>query len=472
VSAPTVVILAAGQGTRMKSSLPKVLHPICGRPMVAWPIDAAQGAGAGTVVVVDGPQNALNGHLPDGVALAIQQDPKGTGDAVKSAAEHIAPDSVVIILAGDVPLITPAAIRSLADAHAASGAAATMATIVLDDPTGYGRVVRAGDGTVERVVETKEPGDATPDELDIREVNSGVYAFDGAALLAALDKVTPDNAQGEYYLPDVLPIMRADGLTVAAHTLDDPELLLGVNDRVALAAVQAAAQRRIHERLMAAGVTIVDPASTTIDATVEIGPDTTIEPSSHLRGATTIGSNCVVGPLTTLIDTKLGDGVKVPHSYLVEAEAQDGVTIGPFAYLRPGALLREKSKVGTFVEVKNSDIGAGAKVPHLSYIGDADVGEGTNLGASTITANYDGRQKHRTKIGKNVKGGVDTSYVAPVEVGDGAWTAAGSVITDDIPPGALGVARERQKNIEDWEQRTAAEGDPKPGSSGGTEVPE
>jgi bifunctional UDP-N-acetylglucosamine pyrophosphorylase/glucosamine-1-phosphate N-acetyltransferase len=346
-----------------------------------------------------------------------------------------------------------------------------MATIVLDDPTGYGRVVRAGDGSVERVVETKEPGDATPDELDIQEVNSGVYAFDGSALLEALDKVTPDNAQGEYYLPDVLPIMRADGLTVAAHTLADAEILLGVNDRVALAAVQAAAQRRIHERHMAAGVTIVDPASTTIDATVEIGPDTTIEPSSHLRGATTIGSNCVVGPLTTLIDTTLGDGVKVPHSYLVEAEAEDGVSIGPFAYLRPGAHLREQSKVGTFVEVKNSDIGPGAKVPHLSYIGDADVGEGTNLGASTITANYDGHQKHRTKIGKNVKGAVHTSYVAPVEVGDGAWTAAGSVITDDIPPGALGVARERQKNIEDWEKRTAAPDDPKPGSSRDTEVP-
>jgi len=302
---------------------------------------------------------------------------------------------------------------------------------------------------VERVVETKVEGDATVEQLAIREVNAGVYAFDGSALKAALERLTPDNAQGELYLPSTLELLDR----VAAHRVDDPTLLLGINDRADLARVRALAQARIHRAHMRAGVTIVDPASTLIDVTVEVGADTVIEPSCFLRGQTTIGGGCAVGPLTTLIDTSLGDEVRVLHSYLVECEVRAGGTVGPFAYLRPGTLMRERSKAGTFVEIKNSDIGEGTKVPHLSYIGDADVGPNTNLGAATITSNYDGFHKHRTTIGADVRTSVDTTLVAPVTVGDGAFTGANSAITEDVPPGALGIARPRQTNIEGYVER-------------------
>jgi bifunctional UDP-N-acetylglucosamine pyrophosphorylase/glucosamine-1-phosphate N-acetyltransferase len=359
----------------------------------------------------------------------------------------------VIVLAGDVPLITADAIAALAMAHEASDAAATMATMELQDPGGYGRVVRGADGGVERVVETKAPGDATPEELAIREVNTGVFAFDGGALLEAIEHLRPDNAQGELYLPDVLPVLRKAGSRVQAHLVTDPTITLGVNDRVDLARVTALAQRRIHEAHQRAGVTIVDPAQTLIEAGVRIGRDTVIEPSSFLRGATTVGSGCVIGPLTSLIDSEVGDGVTIPHSYVQGARLADGVTVGPFAYLRPGADLAEGAKAGTFVEIKNSRVGRGSKVPHLSYIGDADVGAGTNLGASTITANYDGVSKHRTTIGDDVHTSVDTTLVAPVTVGDGAYTGAGSVITEDVPPAALGIARARQRNIEGYADR-------------------
>jgi bifunctional UDP-N-acetylglucosamine pyrophosphorylase / glucosamine-1-phosphate N-acetyltransferase len=448
VTAPTVVILAAGQGTRMRSRTPKVLHDLCGRPMIAWPVAAALAAGAGRVVVVDGPERPLDGHLPDGVELAIQPEPNGTGGAVQAAAAHLG-DEPVLVLNGDVPLVTAQALADLLAAHAQAGAQATVASMELDEPAGYGRVVRREDGSVERVVETKVEGDATPEQLAIREVNAGVYAFDGAALRAALERLTPDNAQGELYLPSTLELLDR----VAAHRLDDPTLLLGINDRADLARVRALAQARIHGAHMLAGVTIVDPASTLIDITVEVGADTVIEPSCFLRGRTAIGAGCAVGPLTTLIDTSLGDEVRVPHSYLVECEVRAGATVGPFAYLRPGTLLRERSKAGTFVEIKNSDIGEGTKVPHLSYIGDADVGPNTNLGAATITSNYDGFRKHRTTIGADVRTSVDTTLVAPVTVGDGAYTGANSAITEDVPPGALGIARERQTNIEGYAER-------------------
>jgi bifunctional UDP-N-acetylglucosamine pyrophosphorylase / glucosamine-1-phosphate N-acetyltransferase len=458
VTAPVVVILAAGQGTRMRSATPKVLHPLCGRPVIAWPIAAARDAGAQRVVVVGGPDRALEPAVAQqddpSVVLAVQQEARGTADAVKSAAEHIERDAPVIVVCGDVPLMTGEALRDLADTHARHHAAATMLTMILDDPSGYGRVVRGIDGAVERVVETKKPGDATPGELEIREVNGGVYAFAGGDLLDALEQVRADNAQGELYLPDVLPILRAQDKTVAAHTVDDPALALGINDRGDLALVRQLAQQRIHARHLANGVTIVDPGSTVIDADVEIQPDTTIGPFSSLLGATKIGSGCQVGPLTTLIDVTLGADVHIPHSYATTCEVRDGASVGPFAYLRPKTLLRENSKVGTFVEIKNSDVGEGAKVPHLSYLGDADVGAGSNLGASTITANYDGRHKHRTTIGANVHGGVHTSLVAPVTVGDDAWTAAGSTITEDVPKGALGIARARQTTVEGYDERT------------------
>jgi bifunctional UDP-N-acetylglucosamine pyrophosphorylase/glucosamine-1-phosphate N-acetyltransferase len=307
---------------------------------------------------------------------------------------------------------------------------------VLEDPSGYGRVVRDEAGAVLRVVETKADGDATEQELQIREVNAGIYAFDAEALKTALPRLSADNAQGELYLPQVLDLLRADGHTVAAHVLDDPTAMLGVNDQVALAHVRKLAQQAINREHMLAGVSIIDPQATVIDVDVEIGQDTLIEPFTTIHGSTQIGRGCTIR-----------------NSYLIDSVLEDGASIGPFAYLRPGAILRKGAKVGTFVEVKNSDIGAGAKVPHLSYIGDADVGERANLGAATITANYDGQNKHRTKIGKGVRGGVDTTFVAPVTVGDEAYTAAGSVITEDVPEGALAVARARQHNVEGYAER-------------------
>ncbi len=450
---PVFVILAAGQGTRMRSATPKLLHPLCGRPMIAWPVAAALGAGAGKVVVVDGPDRRLETSLNGSVEVAIQHEALGTADAVRAAAEHIDPRRPVIVLAGDVPLIRSSTLRALIEQHEREGAAATMATVVLEDASGYGRVVRAPDGTVERVVETKAAGDATELELRIREINTGIFAFDGAELLAALDQVRADNAQGEHYLPDVLPILREHERTVLAYELPDATETIGINDRVALAEVTAIAQQRIHEQLMRDGVTIVNPQATVIDAGVEIGQDTVVAPFSCLHGSTRIGECCAIGPHTTLIDTHVGDEARLVHTYSTSAEVGDKVSVGPFAYLRPGTVLRPGSKVGTFVEVKNSDVGAGSKIPHLSYIGDADIGEGTNLGAATITANYDGYRKHRTKIGARVKTSVDTTLIAPVSLGDDSFTAAGSVIAEDVPDGALGVARARQSNIEGYSER-------------------
>lgn len=448
----------------MRSRTPKVLHEICGRPMVLWPVLAARAAGAQRVVVVDSPSGALEGMLPEGVELAVQPQANGTGGAVIAAmamldglthgdaAIHDSAEAqsdaggdvgnlgdagaTVVVLSGDVPLVSAEAIAELVEVHSASGAGATMASTILEDPAGYGRVVRDADGEVERVVETKQQGDSTQAEREIREVNTGIFAFSAEALRQALPRLTSDNAQGELYLPQVLDLLRADGVRVAAHLVQDQRLVLGVNDRVALAHVRGLAQAAIHERHMLAGVTIVDPRSTVIDADVEIGQDTVIEPFTSIRGATRIGKECLIR-----------------HSYMIDCELEDGASVGPFGYLRPGTVLREGSKVGTFVEVKNSDIGSGAKVPHLSYLGDADVGERSNLGAATITANYDGRAKHRTTVGSGVRTGVDTTLVAPVELGDGAYTGAGSVITEDVPPGALGMARARQVNIEGYAER-------------------
>ena len=437
----------------MRSETPKLLHELCGRPMIAWPVAAAKEAGAAKVVVVEGPGSELDAVLDHAVEFAVQERALGTADAVRAAAAQIDGAGTVIVLNGDHPLITARTIRELAQAHERSGAAATIATAMLDDPTGYGRVVRAPDGTVERVVETKAPGDATELELRIREVNTGIFAFDGRELLAALEQVSSDNAQGELYLPDVLPILRATERTVLAHELSDMSSTVGVNDRVALANARALSQRRIHERHMLAGATIVNPDATVIDVDVEIGQDAVIAPFSSLHGTTRIGSGTTIGPLSTLIDASVGEGSKVIHSYVSGAEIGDRVSVGPFAYLRPGTILREGSKAGTFVEIKNSDVGPGSKVPHLSYIGDADIGERTNIGAGTITANYDGSRKHRTEIGDDVFVGVDTMLVAPVTLGDESYTGGGSVITKDVPPGALGVGRARQQNVEGYTER-------------------
>ncbi len=437
----------------MRSRTPKLLHPLCGRAMIAWPIEAARRAGAGRVVVVDAPGEPLRSSLDADVEVVVQEQPRGTADAVRAAASLIEPDLTVIVLQGDVPLIGAATLAALVEHHDREGAAATMLTAVLEDPSGYGRVVRSIDGLVERVVETKVPGDATELELKISEVNTGVFAFEGAALLAALQEVRDHNSQGEHYLPDVLPVMRAHERSVVAFELGDPTETLGINDRRQLAIVRGIAQRRIVDRHMIAGVTVVDPAATVIDVDVKIGEDTVIAPFTSLHGATEIGGGSTIGPHSTLIDARVGAGASVLHSYVKDAAVGDRVSVGPFAYLRPGTTLRAGSKVGTFVEVKNSDVGAGTKIPHLSYIGDADIGERTNLGASTITANYDGVNKHRTTIGSGVKTSVHTTLVAPVEVGDDAYTGAGSVITKEVPAGALGIARERQTNIKGYAER-------------------
>ena len=450
--------MAAGKGVRMCSRVPKVLHDLCGRPLGLWPVHAALEAGAARVVVVGGPDRALEGYLPDGAELAVQEVADGTGGAVRAAAAHFADaQGPVIVLSGDVPLITGGAIQALAAAHGASTAAATLLTTELPDPAGLGRVVRAPDDTVERVVETRAPGDAMPQELGIREVNAGIYAFSPGPLTAALKELGTDNAQAELYLPDVVPALRAAGHTVAAHRVDDVALTLGVNDRVQLALVRAVMQERILERLSLDGVTFIGHSGVSVDATVRLGPDTVVEPGCVLRGTTTAGEGCHIGPNATLIDARLGSEVTVVSSHLVDCDLHDRVSVGPFSYLRPGTVLGEGAKAGTFVEIKNSDVGEGAKVPHLSYLGDADVGAGSNLGAATITANYDGRRKHRTTIGTRVRTSVDTTLVAPVELGDDAYTAAGSVITEDVPPGALGVARERQRNIEGYAQRRERE---------------
>jgi len=440
----------------MRSAIPKVLHPVCGRALVAWPIAAAQEAGAGRIAVIVSPDRDISGALPDGVESVPQPEANGTGGALLAAAELVAESETVIVLSGDVPLVSAELIAAIAATHERKGAAATVVTAVLDDPGSYGRVVRGEGDDVAKIVEAKAEGDATAEELAIKEINAGIYVFDGPALAKALPELSNDNAQGEYYLPDVLPILREEGGRVVAHVSADPNVILGVNSRADLALIEAEARRQVNEAHMLAGVTIVDPASTWIEVGSEIAPDTRIEPGTTLIGNCVIGSGSVIGPHTTLIDSRIGEDVAVPHSYLVECDVGDRCKVGPFAYLRPKAHLEEGAKAGTFVEIKNSRIGKGSKVPHLSYIGDADVGEGANLGAATITANYDGFVKSRTKIGDGARTSVDTTLVAPVEVGESAYTGAGSVITEDVPPGALGIARAGQANVEGYAERKAS----------------
>jgi bifunctional UDP-N-acetylglucosamine pyrophosphorylase/glucosamine-1-phosphate N-acetyltransferase len=456
--------MAAGEGTRMRSSLPKVLHPVCGRPMVAWPIAAAREAKAGKVAAIVSPERDISSGLAEGVETVVQPQPDGTGGAARAALPLIEAAETVLVLSGDVPLVSVETISGLLAAHASAGAAATMLTIELEEPGSYGRVVRAESGEVERVVEAKAAGDATPEQLAIREVNAGTYAFVAGPLAEALAGLSSDNAQGEYYLPDVFPAIRAAGHSVAAHLTDDLAVTMGVNNRADLAAVEAEARRRILERHMLAGVTVVDPGSTWIDADVEIAADARIEPGTSLRGRTVVGAGATVGPHSTVVDSVLGERASVPHSYLLECEVGDGALVGPFAYLRPGAQLASGAKAGAFVEVKNSRIGEGAKVPHLAYVGDAEIGAGSNLGAGSITANYDGFRKNRTTIGENVRIGVDTMLIAPVEVGDGAYTGAGAVIKSDVPEGALAVSENEQRNIEGYADRKAGEmqEEPKP----------
>jgi bifunctional UDP-N-acetylglucosamine pyrophosphorylase/glucosamine-1-phosphate N-acetyltransferase len=367
------------------------------------------------------------------------------------AARDAVADGPIVVLSGDHPLVTAAQIAGLVDEHRRAGAGATLLSTDRLDPTGYGRIVRTSGGEVERIVETKYTEGVPLADLAISEINLGTYVFEAPHLFDALDEVPLEN--GERFLTGVLPVLKGDGAKVIAHLTEDAAVALGVNDRAGLMQAEALAQQRILEHHARQGVTFLHPGTVRVEADVTIGVDTIIGPGVSLLGRTSVGSGCEIGPHTTLVNARVGDRAAVLHAHVVEAEVQDDAAIGPFTYLRPGTVVRGGAKVGTFVEVKNSDIGEGAKVPHLSYIGDADVGERSNLGASTITANYDGRQKHRTKLGKSAKTGVHTSLVAPVDVGDRAYTGAGSVITGDVPDGALGIARSEQRNVEGYADR-------------------
>ena len=451
----TVVIMAAGQGTRMKSSLPKVLHPVCGQPMVHWVIAAARDAGAVKVVCITRPGDGVAEALPAGTEVAEQTEGEGTGSAVLAARDHVDPDSTVVVLSGDVPLTSAALLGQLTAHHVSRDAAATLLTTDALDPAGYGRIVRNPDGGVERIVETKYTEGVPAEELAIREINIGTYAFKARALFDALDAV--GETKGERYLTDVFPLILDGGGRIAAHTTPDVSSAMGVNTRADLAAVQEIAQRRVIERLAESGVTFDSPGTAAIDAQVRIAPDTTIGNGVTLTGETTIGAGSTIGPATTIRDSAIGAGTTVLHSYLTDCKVADGVTIGPFAYLRPEAEIGDGAKIGTFVEVKKSRVGAGAKVPHLSYIGDADIGDRANVGGGAITANYHRKVKNRTQIGSDARTGVHNSFVAPVRVGDGAYTGAGSVISDDVPDGALGITRSEQKNVEGYAKRVEEE---------------
>jgi len=444
------VVMAAGQGKRMKSSAPKVLHQIAGRPLVEWVLDALTGAKIDhTVVVVGHGAHQVRAVLPDGCGVALQREQHGTGHAVQIGLRKLDPAcDTVVVLSGDTPLLSRELLRSLIRAHRRSGRAATLVSAVLDDPAGYGRVVREG-GAV-RVVEAR---DASPQELAIGEINAGLYMFDRRQLERALRRVGRDNAQGEMYLPDVLPLLPGP---VGVLVSPDPHVVLGVNSRAELAECAAIIQDRRRHELMVAGVTMTDPSSVYLDADVTVGQDTILEPGTHLQGRTTIGGGCVIGPNVVIRDCAIGDASEVLFAHLSDSTVGDGCQIGPFAYLRPGVVVEDGGKIGTYVEVKNTKVGARAKVPHLSYIGDAEIGAGTNIGAGNITANYDGFRKHRTFIGAGVRTGSDCVFVAPVSIGDKAMTAAGSIITHDVPAGALGIARARQENREDFTRRAEA----------------
>ena len=443
----------------MKSATPKVLHPIGGIALLGHAIRAARATGAEHVGVVVRHERErvveLCAALDADLVIADQDDVKGTGRAVECglAALPAGLRGTILVTYGDVPLLTGETLVELTAAHAESGSAVSVVTAHLADPTGYGRVVRDPEGQVERIVEQK---DATDVELAITEINSGIYAFDADVLREALARVGTENAQGEKYLTDVVAIARAAGRTVRAHVIDDLWQTEGVNDRVQLAALGRELNRRVCEQHMRAGVTIVDPSTTWIDVDVSIGPDTTVLPGTQLLGATSIGSDAVIGPEVTLTDTEVGDGAEVTRAVANLAVIGPGATVGPYSYLRPGSRLGARGKIGGFVETKNADIGEGAKVPHLTYAGDVTIEEGANIGAGTVFANYDGVAKHHSRVGRHSFIGSHTVVVSPVDIGDGTYVAAGSALTQDVEPGQIAVARARQRNVDGWVARARA----------------
>ena len=457
-SQTAVIVLAAGSGTRMKSATPKMLHRVCGRTMLGHALHAAAGIQPESIVVVVGHQReqvsaavadlAVDLGVP--VTTAVQEQQNGTGDAVASGMAALPADftGTVLVTTSDIPLLDAATLREVVTRHdLRPRAAVTVLTSTAPDPTGYGRIVRNDDGEVLRIVEHK---DASHDELAIDEVNSGIYAFDAQILRDKLGELSTDNSQGELYLTDVIQLARRANGLIRGHRIEDADVVAGVNDRVQLAALAGEMNRRLCEAAMRAGASIVDPGSTWVDVDVRIGRDVTILPGTHLNGSTVIGDNATLGPDTTLQDTTVGEGATVVRTHAVGARIGAGAEVGPFAYLRPLADLGEHSKIGTFVEVKKSRVGAHTKVPHLTYVGDAQIGEHTNIGASSVFVNYDGVNKNRTVIGDHCRTGSDTMFVAPVTVGDGAYSGAGTVIKDDVPPGALAVSGGRQRNIDDW----------------------
>lgn len=459
-----VLVLAAGPGTRMKSDTPKVLHTLGGRSMLSHSLHAMAKLAPQHLVVVLGHDHErisplvaeLAQSLGRTIDVALQDRPLGTGDAVLCGLSALPDDyaGVVVVAAGDTPLLDADTLADLIAAHSASHptgkAAVTVLTTTLSDPHGYGRILRTQDNEVMAIVEQT---DATPSQREIREVNTGVYAFDVAPLRSALSRLSSDNAQQERYLTDVVAILRRDRQIVCARHVDDSAQVAGVNNRVQLAQLGAEFNRRIVAAHQMAGVTVIDPATTWIDVDVTIGRDTVIHPGTQLLGRTQIGGHCVVGPDTTLTDVTVGQGATVVRTHGTASSIGDGATVGPFTYLRPGTVLGADGKLGAFVEVKNSTIGTGTKVPHLTYVGDADIGEHSNIGASSVFVNYDGATKQRTTIGSHVRTGSDTMFVAPVTVGDGAYTGAGTVVREDVPPGALAVSAGPQRNIENWVQR-------------------
>ncbi|MDX3532228.1 bifunctional UDP-N-acetylglucosamine diphosphorylase/glucosamine-1-phosphate N-acetyltransferase GlmU [Streptomyces sp. ID05-39B] len=452
-----VVVLAAGEGTRMKSAVPKVLHDICGRSLVGHVLAASRELDPENLVVVVGhAREKVTAHLAEvdpAVRTAVQEEQNGTGHAVRMGLEQLggAVDGTVVVVCGDTPLLTGATLARLAGTHSADGNAVTVLTAEVPDATGYGRIVRdEASGAVTGIVEHKDASDA---QRAIREINSGVFAFDGQLLAKALKQVRTDNSQGEEYLTDVLGILREAGHRVGASVAADHREIAGINNRVQLAQARRILNDRLLTAAMLAGVTVVDPATTWVDVAVTFEQDAVVLPGTQLLGATRLGEGAVVGPNTRLKDTTVGAGARVDNAVADGAEVGPQASVGPYAYLRPGTRLGVRSKVGTYVETKNAVIGEGTKVPHLSYVGDATIGDYSNIGAASVFVNYDGEHKHHTTVGSHCKTGSDNMFVAPVTVGDGAYTAAGSVITKDVPPGSLAVARGQQRNIEGWVAR-------------------
>jgi bifunctional UDP-N-acetylglucosamine pyrophosphorylase/glucosamine-1-phosphate N-acetyltransferase len=446
------VVLAAGKGTRMKSALPKAAHRLCGKPLARFAVDLTRGVGAARVIIVVGHgADAVQNAVGEDVEYVLQEPQLGTGHAVQQAAPLLRDfTGTVLVINGDVPLVPQETLAALLARHRETGAAATLLSAVLDAPASYGRIVRRPDGAVARIVERK---DATPEIAALREVNAGVYCFAAPELFRAVFGLDRNNQQGELYLTDVIEQLAAEGKRVEACVTEDPLVMQGVNDRVELAQAAAILRERINRRWMLEGVTLIDPAATYIDADVEIGPDTLIYPMTFLEGRTRVGAGCQLGPGARIVDTTLGNGVTVQSSLVLEAEIGDETRIGPFANLRPGCRLGRGVKVGDFVELKNATIGDRTSLAHLSYIGDAEVGERVNIGASVVTVNYDGRRKSRTQIGAGAFVGCHATLIAPVTVGENAYVAAASPVTEDVPPDALAIARSRQTNKEGWAAR-------------------